>query len=102
ARCDDAARVELGHDFARFLRRQNARHETALVLHADARFERATFFLRANEKEVAALSEPHVDLHLAREVAADANALLHEPHVRLARPLRAHAPAVATARAAAN
>ena len=64
--------------------------------------ERARPLFGAREEEVAALAEPDVDLHLAREVAAHADALLHEPDVRLARPLRAHAAAVAPARAAAE
>jgi hypothetical protein len=68
----------------------------------DALLERRGWHRVAREEEVAALAEPHVDLHLRRELAAHADALLHEAHVVLARPLRAHAAAVSPARAAAQ
>jgi len=77
-----------------------------LNLHAFCTFTLASSARRfssvAHDEEVAALAEPHVDLHLTREVATDADALLHEAHVRLGRPLCAHAAAVAPARAAAE
>ena len=102
ARRDDAVGRELGDDLLRLARREHARREPALVLQLAALLERAPPLLAAREEQVAALAEPDVDLELAREVPAHADALLHQPHVRLARPLRAHAAAVAPARAAAQ
>src|SRR5260370_42552332 len=96
-RMDDASRVELGHVVLGLAGREHAGHEAALVLHAHALLERAPLLFGAREKKIAPLPKPDVDLHLAREVAADADAFLHQAHVRLARPLRATPAAVAPA-----
>ncbi len=98
----DAADVELGHDALRLGRREHARGQAAVVLQLHARLELGADGRRAGDEEVAALAEPDVDLHAAREVAAHADAVLHQAHVGLARPLRANPAAVATAGAAAE
>ena len=54
------------------------------------------------EEEVPALAEPGVDAVLASKLTKQPEAPLHEPDVALVRPLRAHAPAVPPARAAAQ
>jgi hypothetical protein len=101
-RRDDAVGRQLGDDLLRLARRQHPRREPALALELAARLERTPPLLAAREEEVPALAEPDVDLELARELLAETDALLHQPDVRFARPLRADPAAVAPARAAAE
>src|SRR5262249_361167 len=82
--------------------REHLRLEPALALQLAALLERAAALLGASEEQVAALTKPDVDLELAREVLTHPDALLHQPDVRFARPLRADACAVAPACAAAE
>jgi hypothetical protein len=102
ARRHDAARLELRHDVSRSLGVDQARVEAELALKLDALRELGGSLFVARQEQVAALPEPGVDAVLVREFLAVLEALAHEAHVGFARPLRAHAAAVATARAAAQ
>ncbi len=94
--------VELRHEAPRLFGGEHACGQAAVVLERDARLESLSKGRRARQKEVPALAKPDVDLHLRGELAAHADAVEHQAHVGLARPLRANAAAVASAGASAE
>jgi len=102
ARHLDRPRVELRHDATRLRCREQARRQATFVLQCDTLLETFPRGARAREKEVSALAKPDVNFHFRSELATHANALEHQPHVGLARPLRSHATSIAPACAAAK